>query len=63
MNLCYSAGFNPNVKQEAADTYLIIGQVAANMGISLVPTSVQARELSIVNWMAHTDRDSHGLAT
>jgi DNA-binding transcriptional LysR family regulator len=42
MNLCYSAGFSPNVKQEAADTYLLIGLVAANMGISLVPASAQS---------------------
>ena len=42
MNLCHSANFSPNVKQEAADTYLIIGLVAANMGISLVPASVQS---------------------
>jgi DNA-binding transcriptional LysR family regulator len=42
MSLCYSAGFSPNVKQEAADTYLIIGLVAANMGISLVPASAQS---------------------
>jgi DNA-binding transcriptional LysR family regulator len=42
MNLCYSAGFSPNVKQEAADTYLLIGLVAANMGISLVPDSAQS---------------------
>jgi len=41
MSLCYSAGFSPNVKQEAADTYLLIGLVAANMGISLVPASAQ----------------------
>jgi len=42
MSLCHSAGFSPNVKQEAADTYLIIGLVAANMGISLVPASAQS---------------------
>jgi DNA-binding transcriptional LysR family regulator len=42
MNLCHSANFSPNVKQEAADTYLIIGLVAANMGISLVPASAQS---------------------
>jgi DNA-binding transcriptional LysR family regulator len=42
MNLCHSTGFSPSVKQEAADTYLIIGLVAANMGISLVPASVQS---------------------
>lgn len=49
MSLCYSAGFSPNVKQEAADTYLIIGLVAANMGISLVPASAQSlRSLGVV---------------
>ena len=42
MNLCHLANFSPNVKQEAADTYLIIGLVAANMGISLVPASAQS---------------------
>jgi len=42
MSLCHSAGFSPHVKQEAADTYLIIGLVAANMGVSLVPASVQS---------------------
>ena len=42
MSLCYSAGFSPHVKQEATDTYLIIGLVAANMGISLVPASAQS---------------------
>jgi DNA-binding transcriptional LysR family regulator len=42
MNLCHSENFSPSVKQEAADTYLIIGLVAANMGISLVPASVQS---------------------
>jgi DNA-binding transcriptional LysR family regulator len=42
IDLCYSAGFNPNVKQEAADTYLLIGLVATNMGISLVPASAQS---------------------
>ncbi len=30
------------MKQEAADIYLIIGLVAANMGISLVPASAQS---------------------
>jgi DNA-binding transcriptional LysR family regulator len=42
MSLCHSANFSPNVKQEAADTYLMIGLVAANMGISLVPASAQS---------------------
>ena len=42
MSLCYSAGFSPNVKQEAADTYLLIGLVAANMGISFVPASARS---------------------
>jgi len=42
MRLCHAAGFSPNVKQEAADTYLLIGLVAANMGISLIPASAQS---------------------
>ncbi len=42
MRLCHAAGFSPNVKQEAADTYLLIGLVAANMGISFVPASAQS---------------------
>jgi DNA-binding transcriptional LysR family regulator len=42
MSLCHAAGFSPVVKQEAADTYLMIGLVAANMGISLVPASAQS---------------------
>lgn len=42
MNLCHAAGFSPNVKQEAADTYLIVGLVATNMGISFMPASAQS---------------------
>src|SRR5260370_2361302 len=42
MRVWHAAGFSPNFKQEAADTYLLIGLVAANMGISFVPASAQS---------------------
>ena len=41
ISLCYSAGFSPEVAQEAAEIHTIVGLVAANIGISLVPASTQ----------------------
>ncbi len=41
ISLCYSAGFSPEVTQEAAEIHTIVGLVAANIGISLVPASTQ----------------------
>lgn len=40
MNLCLAAGFSPNVIQEVTEMHTIAGLVAAGMGISLVPLSV-----------------------
>jgi len=41
MDACRRAGFVPKVAQEAWLMQTIIGLVAANMGIALVPASVQ----------------------
>jgi len=41
MEACRQAGFTPKVRQEAWLMQTIIGLVAANMGVALVPASVQ----------------------
>ncbi len=41
MTACLTAGFTPRVAQEAWLMQTIIGLVAANMGVALVPASVQ----------------------
>jgi DNA-binding transcriptional LysR family regulator len=41
MEACHQAGFTPKVRQEAWLMQTIIGLVAANMGIALVPASIQ----------------------
>ncbi|HLL79431.1 MAG TPA: LysR family transcriptional regulator [Ktedonobacteraceae bacterium] len=40
MNLCLAAGFSPNVIQEVTEMHTIVSLVAAGMGVSLVPLSV-----------------------
>lgn len=40
MNLCLTAGFSPNVIQEVTEMHTIVSLVAAGMGVSLVPLSV-----------------------
>jgi DNA-binding transcriptional LysR family regulator len=40
--LCAQAGFVPNVAQEAVFTVTILGLVAGEMGISILPSSVQS---------------------
>ena len=52
------------MKQEAADTYLIIGLVAANMGISLVPASAQSlRSQGVVYRQLEEDTTQIEMAT
>lgn len=41
MRVCERAGFSPQVTQEATQMHTIVGLVAAGIGISLVPDSVQ----------------------
>lgn len=41
MEACRQAGFTPKIRQEAWLMQTIIGLVAANMGVALVPASVQ----------------------
>ncbi|MBV9230659.1 MAG: LysR family substrate-binding domain-containing protein, partial [Chloroflexi bacterium] len=41
ISLCQSAGFSPQVMQEAIQMQTILGLVAAGLGISLVPASTQ----------------------
>ncbi|RRJ67306.1 LysR family transcriptional regulator [Paenibacillus oralis] len=48
INICNSAGFRPDVKQEAKEYQTAIGLVSAGMGISVVPTTartLQARDV------------------
>ncbi len=40
--LCHKHGFSPAVVQEANETHMVCGLVAAGMGISIVPSSVRA---------------------
>ena len=39
MRICKSAGFSPNVQQDALELPTICGLVAAGFGVSLVPSS------------------------
>jgi DNA-binding transcriptional LysR family regulator len=41
ISLCQQAGFSPNVVQEAIQMQTIISLVAAEMGVAIVPTSLQ----------------------
>ena len=41
MKLCLTSGFSPNVVQEVTETHTIVGLVAAGIGVSLVPLSIQ----------------------
>jgi DNA-binding transcriptional LysR family regulator len=41
ISLCQSAGFSPNVTQEAGETHTIIALVSANIGVAIVPASAQ----------------------
>ena len=41
MNLCLTSGFSPNVIQEVTEMHTIVSLVAAGMGVSLVPLSIQ----------------------
>lgn len=41
INICHNAGFSPNVVQESGELGTILALVAAKMGISLVPHSLQ----------------------
>lgn len=41
VHLCQAAGFSPRIEQEAVEMHTITGLVAAGLGVSLVPSSVQ----------------------
>ena len=41
LNLCLQAGFNPRVVQEAIQMQTIVSLVAAEMGVAIVPLSLQ----------------------
>ena len=41
MQLCAKAGFQPNVVKEAQESSLIVGLVAAGVGIAVVPATTR----------------------
>lgn len=41
VHACVEEGFNPQIAQEAPDTYTILALVAAGVGVTLTPSSVQ----------------------
>ncbi|MDI2098648.1 LysR family transcriptional regulator [Ruicaihuangia caeni] len=41
VHACVEAGFSPQIAQEAPDTYTILALVAAGVGVTLTPSSVQ----------------------
>lgn len=41
IHACVEAGFSPQIAQEAPDTYTILALVAAGVGVTLTPSSVQ----------------------
>ncbi len=41
ISACHAAGFSPNVVQEAGEMPTIVGLVAAGLGVSLVPASME----------------------
>ena len=41
LQLCAKAGFQPNVVKEAQESSLIVGLVAAGVGIAVVPTATR----------------------
>jgi DNA-binding transcriptional LysR family regulator len=70
MTLCRRAGFSPRIEQEARANATILGLVAAGLGVSLLPESLQrvaaksvaCRGLSAVDarssiWLVHLRRD------
>jgi DNA-binding transcriptional LysR family regulator len=50
LQICAQAGFAPNVVQEATEPPTILGMVAAGIGVSIAPASLQAIHVEDVVW-------------
>jgi DNA-binding transcriptional LysR family regulator len=44
ISICQSAGFSPQVVQECIQMQTIVSLVSANMGISILPASIQSAQ-------------------
>ncbi|MEO1286625.1 MAG: LysR substrate-binding domain-containing protein [Chloroflexota bacterium] len=55
MNACQQAGFKPNITQEATQFTTIVGLVATDMGVSVLPASVRAFPHHKVRYIALSD--------
>jgi len=59
--ICIDAGFTPRVEQEANEAVTILGLVAAGLGITILPASLQAIAIAGVVWrelIADSDTES-----
>lgn len=57
INICYRAGFSPNVTQEAHELQTVISLVAAGMGVALVPSSTKNIHIKGVVFKEITETD------
>lgn len=49
-SLCEMAGFRPRIAQEAYEAPTILGLIAAGLGVSILPASLQAIKVADVTW-------------
>jgi DNA-binding transcriptional LysR family regulator len=59
LQLCAKAGFQPNVVKEAQESSLIVGLVAAGVGIAVVPATTRCIALPGVAYRRIKGRDAH----
>jgi DNA-binding transcriptional LysR family regulator len=59
LQLCAKAGFQPNVVREAQESSLIVGLVAAGVGIAVVPATTRCIALPGVAYRRIKGRDAH----
>jgi len=59
LQLCAKAGFQPNVVKEAQESSLIVGLVAAGVGIAVVPATTRCIGLPGVAYRRIKGKDAH----
>ncbi|WP_145141287.1 LysR family transcriptional regulator [Pseudomonas duriflava] len=58
ISLAQRAGFSPNIVQEARETTIIIGLVAAGLGVSILPATYQRMRIEGVVYRTLLDNDA-----
>ena len=59
VDLCRNAGFTPDIVQEANATPTMMGLVAAGLGISILPASLQSLSIGTVTFRPLRDEAAH----